>query len=123
MIHGALSERPAELSKGSICINYAQSLAKCAFVFKILRTEYALKDMNTSLLFCSLAVSSKMQSFLLPLLQNFCINCISPYCKQRRLYISRGWSRDVKVTCILTSPGRPTDIGLQLGKACYHCSR
>ena len=22
----------------------------------------------------------------------------------------------------LTSPGRPTDIGLQLGKACYPCS-
>ena len=23
----------------------------------------------------------------------------------------------------LTSPGRPTDIGLELGKACYPCSR
>ena len=23
----------------------------------------------------------------------------------------------------LTSPGRPTDIGLQFGKACYSCSR
>ena len=23
----------------------------------------------------------------------------------------------------LKSPGRPTDIGLQLGKACYACSR
>ena len=23
----------------------------------------------------------------------------------------------------LTSPGRPTKIGLQLGKACYPCSR
>ena len=23
----------------------------------------------------------------------------------------------------LTSPGHPTDIGLQLGKACYPCSR
>ena len=23
----------------------------------------------------------------------------------------------------LTSPGRPADIGLQLGKACYPCSR
>ena len=23
----------------------------------------------------------------------------------------------------LTSPGRPTDIGVQLGKACYPCSR
>ena len=23
----------------------------------------------------------------------------------------------------LTSTGRPTDIGLQLGKACYPCSR
>ena len=23
----------------------------------------------------------------------------------------------------LTSPGRPTDIGLQLGKACFSCSR
>ena len=23
----------------------------------------------------------------------------------------------------LTSPGRPTDIGLQLGKTCYPCSR
>ena len=23
----------------------------------------------------------------------------------------------------LASPGRPTDIGLQLGKACYPCSR
>ena len=23
----------------------------------------------------------------------------------------------------LTSPGRPTDIGFQLGKACYPCNR
>ena len=23
----------------------------------------------------------------------------------------------------ITSPGRPTDIALQFGKACYHCSR
>ena len=23
----------------------------------------------------------------------------------------------------LTSPGRPTDLGLELGKACYPCSR
>ena len=25
--------------------------------------------------------------------------------------------------CRVMSPGRPTDIGLQLGKACYPCSR
>ena len=31
-----------------------------------------------------------------------------------------GWCEGVMY---LTSPGRPTDIGLQLGKACYPCSR
>ena len=30
-----------------------------------------------------------------------------------------GWSEDVMY---LASPGRPTDIGFQLGKACYPCS-
>ena len=30
-----------------------------------------------------------------------------------------GWC---KGAVYLTSPGRPTDIGLQLGKACYPCS-
>ena len=33
----------------------------------------------------------------------------------------RDWSGVAKV--YLTSPGRPNDIGLQLGKACYPCSR
>ena len=31
-----------------------------------------------------------------------------------------GWCEGV---LYLMSPGRPTDIGLQLGKACYPCSR
>ena len=31
-----------------------------------------------------------------------------------------GWCEGVMY---LMSPGRPTDIGLQLGKACYPCSR
>ena len=31
-----------------------------------------------------------------------------------------GWCEGV---VYLTSPGRPTDIGLQLGKVCYPCSR
>ena len=31
-----------------------------------------------------------------------------------------GWCEGV---VYLASPGRPTDIGLQLGKACYPCSR
>ena len=31
-----------------------------------------------------------------------------------------GWCEGV---VYLMSPGRPTDIGLQLGKACYPCSR
>ena len=31
-----------------------------------------------------------------------------------------GWCEGV---VYLTSPGRPTDIGLQSGKACYPCSR
>ena len=31
-----------------------------------------------------------------------------------------GWCEGVMY---LTSPGGPTDIGLQLGKACYPCSR
>ena len=31
-----------------------------------------------------------------------------------------GWCEGVMY---LTSLGRPTDIGLQLGKACYPCSR
>ena len=30
-----------------------------------------------------------------------------------------GWC---KGAVYLSSPGRPTDIGLQLGKACYPCS-
>ena len=33
-----------------------------------------------------------------------------------------GWLGEAKVSCIL-SPGRPADIGLQLGKACCPCSR
>ena len=32
-----------------------------------------------------------------------------------------GWCGESVV--YLTSPGRPTDTGLQLGKACYPCSR
>ena len=31
-----------------------------------------------------------------------------------------GWCEGVMY---LVSPGRPTDIGLQFGKACYRCSR
>ena len=31
-----------------------------------------------------------------------------------------GWGEGV---VYLTSPGRPTDIGLKLGKVCYPCSR
>ena len=31
-----------------------------------------------------------------------------------------GWCEGV---IYLVSPGRPTDIGLQLGKACYPCRR
>ena len=31
-----------------------------------------------------------------------------------------GWCEGVMY---LATPGRPTDIGLQLGKACYPCSR
>ena len=31
-----------------------------------------------------------------------------------------GWGKDV---VYLTSPGRPTDIGLTVGQACYPCSR
>ena len=36
--------------------------------------------------------------------------------------IKWGWLGGAKVLCI-SSSGRPTDIGLQLGKACYPCSR
>ena len=32
-------------------------------------------------------------------------------------------ARTGKVIVYLTSPGRPTNIGLQLGKACYPCSK
>ena len=31
-----------------------------------------------------------------------------------------GWCEGI---VYFTSPGRPTDIGLQLGKACHACSR
>ena len=34
-----------------------------------------------------------------------------------------GDGRVVRGVVYLTSPGRPTDIGLQLGKDCYPCSR
>ena len=37
------------------------------------------------------------------------------------IYLGGGWV--VRRCCLLTSPGRPTDIDLQLGKACYPCSR
>ena len=33
-----------------------------------------------------------------------------------------GWC-EVEGGMYLTLPGRPTNIGLQLGKACYPCSR
>ena len=36
------------------------------------------------------------------------------------LYEVVGWCEGVMY---LMSPGRPADIGLQLGKACYPCSR
>ena len=40
---------------------------------------------------------------------------------QSHLYLEVvGWCEGVMY---LMSPGRPTDIGLQLGKACYPCSR
>ena len=41
------------------------------------------------------------------------------------LIILKGWSGVAKVSCILHHMGVhcPTDIGLQLGKACYPCSR
>ena len=35
----------------------------------------------------------------------------------------RGAVRWCEGVVYLTSPGHPTDIGLQLGKACYPCSR
>ena len=35
---------------------------------------------------------------------------------------NRGWSGGAKVSWI-TSPGRLTDTGLQLGIVCYPCSR
>ena len=38
-------------------------------------------------------------------------------------FARRGWSGGAKVSCILCHPGRPADIGLQLGKARYPCSR
>ena len=34
-----------------------------------------------------------------------------------------GGGREWQSVVYLTSPGRPTEIGLQLGKACYPCSR
>ena len=34
-----------------------------------------------------------------------------------------GGSRVVRRCLVTTSPGRPTDTGLQLDKACYPCSR
>ena len=39
------------------------------------------------------------------------------------LYIYMGVVGSGNGVVYLTSPGRPTEIGLQLGKACYPCSR
>ena len=41
----------------------------------------------------------------------------------RDVYISVGVVGSGSGVVYLTSPGRPTEIGLQLGKACYPCSR
>ena len=46
-----------------------------------------------------------------------------PGAQQTRLQVKYrvvGWGKGV---VYLASPGRPTDIGLQFGKACYLCSR
>ena len=37
--------------------------------------------------------------------------------------VGGGWGGGGKGVVYLTSTGRPTDIGLQLGKACWPCSR
>ena len=48
--------------------------------------------------------------------------------KQNPMIVMERGSFDLEVVgwcegaVYLTSPGRPTDIGLQLGKACYPCS-
>ena len=53
-----------------------------------------------------------------------CLLAIS--CLSLKLFVfhfSWGWSGVAKVSLYLTSPGCPTDIGLQFGKACYPCNR
>ena len=61
----------------------------------------------------------------------FCNSCCLRYClpirSKRRAFIftqcfplNVGWCKGV---VYLTSLGRPADIGLQLGKACYPCNR
>ena len=43
-------------------------------------------------------------------------------CGKIRIYLLKGVVGWCKGAVYLRSPGRPTDIGLQLGKACYPCS-
>ena len=45
------------------------------------------------------------------------LNCLDNKSRQFKRVV--GWCEGA---VYLTSPGRPTDIGLQLGKACYPCS-
>ena len=50
-------------------------------------------------------------------LLQFCLVLLSVNIVSKRRPL--GWCEGA---VYLTSPGRPTDIGLQLGKACYPCS-
>ena len=49
--------------------------------------------------------------------------CLLPEGSSSLYYMSAGVVGWCEGAVYLTSLGRPTDIGLQLGKACYPCSR
>ena len=67
---------------------------------------------------------NKKNIYLIPTLIVTCVRRIRlcSYAAVLSLHSMHGVVGWCEGAVYLTSPGRPTDIGLQLGKACYPCS-
>ena len=91
---------------------------RCMFFFFFFLQD-SLPRQRTVNIPCERAFDTWFSTWLHPIL---CLSELSLFClRVYRLYWGGGGYGE-GVVC-LTSPGRPIDFGLQLGKACYPCSR